>query len=548
VPRPGVDGRDVPNATERLPPSAIDTAFSRLLELNPDAPVAAIAPSGLFIPMPPEVPVHGRHILAGSSALDLVIHEDRTAVIETWEDASRQGAVHVHIHPLADREQTATLHFFDQTHRFGVYLGVLTGYMGDLSNTQQEDGTVKPRYIAARKDPLAATLDIDEAVERILGWRPEEIVGRRSLEFIHPEDHERAIANWIDMLSAPGGQRRVRFRHQHKDGSWVWLEVTNHNLISKPDAGYVLSEMIDITDEMAAQEALRANEQLLRRLTESLPLGVLQIDSQRRVVYRNKRLGKIVGKRGTPATVEAQLSNVVHTDWAGLAEALTAVLGAGYDRDLEVSIRHRSGPRRCSVQLRALTGSDGAVTGAVLCILDITEDAQLREQLRDRATYDSLTRCYNRAATLAELRRVLDAAASTGSGVGVIFIDLDHFKQVNDELGHAAGDQLLQHVATQLRDGARGTDMVGRLGGDEFLIICPAVDSAVDAARLAERFAGALACPLRLADRDYQPQASIGVAWARGGEDADTLIARADEAMYLVKNQRPGTGRTHRVA
>jgi diguanylate cyclase (GGDEF)-like protein len=202
-----------------------------------------------------------------------------------------------------------------------------------------------------------------------------------------------------------------------------------------------------------------------------------------------------------------------------------------------VSIRHRAGPRRCNIQLRALTSATGEVAGAVLCILDITEDAQLREQLRDRATFDSLTRCHNRAATLAALRRNLaDGPAETG--IGVIFIDLDHFKQVNDDHGHGAGDQLLQHVATCLRESARDTDMVGRLGGDEFLIICPGVDSALDAARLAERFAGSLATPVRLAGRDYQPRASVGVAWARPGEDADAIIARADEAMYGVKNQR----------
>jgi diguanylate cyclase (GGDEF)-like protein/PAS domain S-box-containing protein len=538
----------VSTTAERLPDGAIETAYRRLLELDPTAPIVAIRPSGLFTQMPPEVALGSHPVIVGhSSALGLVIPEDRAEVIEVWQTAAAQGAVNLRVHPLADPEQTITLHFFDLTHHYGVYVGVLTGYDGDLAGLQQDRGAVKPRFCSARKDPLAVIIEVDQAMERILGWRSQELIGRRSLEFIHPDDHERAIANWIDMLVVPQGERRVRLRHRHRDGSWVWLEITNHNLINQQDAGYVLAEMIDISDEMAAQEALRANEQLLRRLTETLPLGVLQIDRDRQVVYRNKRLSKIVGRRGTPRTVESQLANVVAEDSPALAEALTAVLTHAQDRDLEVSIKHRTGPRRCSIQLRALTTETGAVSGAVLCILDVTEDAHLREQLRDGATFDSLTRSYNRAATLAALDRALDEA-EPDSGVGVIFIDLDHFKQVNDDLGHAAGDRLLQHVASRLGESARESDVVGRLGGDEFLIICPRVDNAVDAARLAERFAESLAGTVRLGQHDYQPLASIGVAWAHGGEDADAIIARADEAMYVVKNQRGGDRPAHIAA
>jgi diguanylate cyclase (GGDEF)-like protein/PAS domain S-box-containing protein len=533
------------STTKRLPDSAIETVFSRLLELEPHAPVVAISASGLFMPMPVEVPLGEHPVITGHrSALDLVVPADRTKVIEAWREAALQGAVHLQVTLLADPDQTALLHFLDLTNRYGVYIGVFGGYAGELSGELGAAGPLKPRFFAAHKDPLAVTLEVDDAVLAVLGWRPHQIVGRRSLEFVHPADHERAIANWMDMLNAPGGGRRVRFRHRHADGSWVWLEVTNHNLIDNPDAGYVLAEMIDISDEMAAQQALAANEQLLRRLTESLPVGVLQIDRDRQVVYRNKLLSRIAGRRGTPRTVDSQLANVAPADRPALTDALTAVLANGQDRDLEVSIGHRAGPRRCSIQLRALTGGGGDVTGAVLCILDITEDAKLREILRERANFDSLTRCHNRAATLAALRRVL-ALEPEGSGIGVIFLDLDHFKQVNDELGHAAGDRLLRHVADCLTDSAREGDVVGRIGGDEFLVVCPGLDSALDASRLAERFATSLEATVRLAGHEYRPRASIGVAWARPGEDADAIIARADEAMYGVKargrgGERPG--------
>jgi len=117
-------------------------------------------------------------------------------------------------------------------------------------------------------------------VTALLGWTPAELSGRRSLDLVHPDDHERAIASWMDMLSTPpGAARRVRLRHLHKNGQAVWFEITNHNHLADADRPGVIAEMLDISDEMAAQEAVRAAEQLMRRLTETLPLGILQIDA-----------------------------------------------------------------------------------------------------------------------------------------------------------------------------------------------------------------------------------------------------------------------------
>ena len=100
------------------------------------------------------------------------------------------------------------------------------------------------------------------------------MVGHRSIEFIHPDDHALAIDNWMEMLALPGPGRRVRLRHRRKDGSWVWFEVTNHNLLDDPDHGCVVCEIVDISEEMAAHEELRAREQLLDRLAEAIPLGL----------------------------------------------------------------------------------------------------------------------------------------------------------------------------------------------------------------------------------------------------------------------------------
>jgi diguanylate cyclase (GGDEF)-like protein len=124
----------------------------------------------------------------------------------------------------------------------------------------------------------------------------------------------------------------------------------------------------------------------------------------------------------------------------------------------------------------------------------------------------------------------------------VIFVDLDHFKRLNDEQGHAAGDEFLGVVARRLQGAVREDDLVGRIGGDEFLIVCPSVSTATEAVRTAIRIAESLGHEIQLKTTRTRSQASIGVAWSSGPDtDADTLVAQADAAMY--ESKRRGVGR-----
>jgi diguanylate cyclase (GGDEF)-like protein/PAS domain S-box-containing protein len=364
--------------------------------------------------------------------------------------------------------------------------------------------------------------------------------GQRSLEFVHPDDHALAIDNWMQMLARPGPARRIRQRLRGKDGSWTWFEATNHNLLDDPDQGCVVCEMVDISDEMAAHEALRAREQLLHQLAEAVPVGLFQIDAEGRVVYANDRLREIFGT--DPAeTVSDQLTSVVVADRPALEEAVANVLERGSTADVEValSLPGSREPGYCTIALRALTHEDGTVSGAIACVADVTDSTRMREELRRRATIDELTGCCNRATIMTELQSHI-ASGQRRAERAVLFIDLDDFKQVNDQHGHAVGDQLLRGVADSLRAAVRDEDLVGRIGGDEFLVVCPEIGGHEAAVRLAERIADLLGGDAELAPGARQ--ASIGVAWSSGEAiDAETLIARADRAMYESKRQHAGT-------
>jgi diguanylate cyclase (GGDEF)-like protein/PAS domain S-box-containing protein len=528
----------------RLTAAELDTLLETLLVKNPQAPVMAIdASTGLFVPMPDSVPLRRQRIVEGrSTALELVVSSEVESILTTWEQARQHGAAHVKVHAAWDPASVVTISYIDATHSHGVYIGLVEGVAEAGAAFVSSSLPIRPRLAVIKKNELATILDIDEATTQLLGWTADEMVSKRSLEFLDAEDHQRAISSWIDMLRQPGSRRRVRLRHRRKDGSWLWFEMTNHNLLHDPAHKCVLTEMLDISDEMAAQEALRAREHLLRRLTESLPLGVFQVDTEKRIVYRNDRLVSIVG-RPRARTVDQQFKDLSGRHRARLHEALHGVLREGKDTDLSFEVRHKmKTTRHCTLSLRALTDDSGAVTGAIGCVNDVSADVSMRQELETRATYDVLTRCRNRASVLALLEAALaNQSATSRSGIGVIFVDLDRFKEINDRLGHAAGDELLVHVAERLRQSVRGNDVIGRLGGDEFLVVCPRMASAAEALRVAERIASSVAQEIVLGGQRLKATVSLGVAWSSGArEDADSLIARADTAMYESKRARLG--------
>jgi len=428
---------------------------------------------------------------------------------------------------------------------------------------------VSRRSGRVRKSDVAVILEIDPAATELLGWETHDLAGRTSLDFIHPADQELAVENWMQMLGSPGPGRTIRIRHKHRDGSWLWLALTNHNLLDDPGQNCIVAEMVDISDEMASpessegngpsavadpiptrqplrlHEALGAREQVLHRLAEALPLGVMQIDARGRIVYTNQRMHTILDAPRA-YTVEEQLSTVVAEDRELIAEAFDAVLRNGLDSDIEVCLAAADDHgdkelRQCTMSLRALTGDDGEVTGAIACVVDVTESVRMREELRIRATFDEVTRCHNRAATMDALEAIL-ATTDDGTRPAVIFVDLDRFKSINDRFGHGAGDELLRVVANRLLSAVRSVDLVGRIGGDEFLVVCPGITTAAQAMQAANRVADSLGHQVRLTTANVTCQASIGVAWSVDShDDADALIGQADAAMYESKKR--GSGR-----
>lgn len=515
---------------------AVETALKRLLRAHSHTQLAAIDARGLFVPVPESLHLGDANLLRARWMLDLVEPSDRVVVIDAWDRARASGAAQARISVLGG--QSGHLYFFDLRVEHGVLIGVVVADSDIELSTVAAEVDVVPRLSVQRKSDLAVFVDVDDATTKMLGWSRDEFIGHTSLEFVHPDDHDRAIESWMDMLASPGCALRTRLRYRHADGRFVWLELTNHNLLEDPDQACVITEALDVADEMAAHEAVRANEQILRRVAETIPLGLLHLDRQGTVVYGNERIHDVLGVSKVVADTNP-FSNVTAPDRTRLGDALRELMQDGVDRDLEVAVRsrRRSDRRLCHVRLRALTDDEAIVSGAIVCVEDITERAHARAELENRATYDALTGCLNRASVLGRLDTLVEA----GSPVGVVFVDLDGFKRVNDEYGHATGDAVLVAVSQRVQECVRDHDIVGRLGGDEFLVVCPVVENAAAVVAVATRISNALTVPLALAEGPLQMQASIGVAIAGDDHEPEALVASADAAMYVSK--RNGDGR-----
>ena len=277
--------------------------------------------------------------------------------------------------------------------------------------------------------------------------------------------------------------------------------------------------------QLAASEAFR------RSLVEATDEAILTIREDGIVGSANHAATRLLGLAasavvGKPATDLADRFPLLADLPVGLTDADTVV-------------HHPSARRAVSVTTRA-TGDEDDPVIAVFA-RDISERKILEEQLAHQATHDDLTGLANRASLVGELDRAAARAERSGQGFGLLFIDLDRFKSVNDTLGHRVGDVVLQRVAERLLQATRDTDLVARNGGDEFVVLAEEAGDVTVVARLAERIQDALSVPVALDDDVIPVSASIGVAWLEPG-DPHTLdqLRDADVAMYHAKSSGPG--------
>jgi len=281
----------------------------------------------------------------------------------------------------------------------------------------------------------------------------------------------------------------------------------------------------------------------LRQAVEQSPAMIMITDLRGVIEYINPEFSAITGYRPeemvghTPALLKSG-----HTDTEAYGKLWTRISG-GHDWRGEFRNLKKNGDSYwAATSISPIRDQDGAITHYLGIAEDISERKEAEQQIEHLAHFDSLTELPNRALFRAQAKQILAGARRHTNPVAMLMLDLDDFKDVNDSLGHAVGDELLKLVATRLHAAMREGDIVARLGGDEFTVILPdiggldAVDNAV------RRLVEIISQPYILEDLDLYVSASIGVAmYPEDGQDVDELLKHADLAMYRAKSRGRGT-------
>jgi diguanylate cyclase (GGDEF)-like protein/PAS domain S-box-containing protein len=331
------------------------------------------------------------------------------------------------------------------------------------------------------------------------------------------------------------------------------FEVGATDFITKPINWTILAHRVHYM--LRASAAINELKQNQRRLSNAQRIGEMgdwECDVASDRMVPSEQAWRIFGH--DPSQGELSLEQwlaIVHEDDApALREAWQQAVASGQPFAIDHRIVHPNGQlRHVHQQVEVTThGADGGALHLAGAVHDITRHKEAEEQIRRLAHYDPLTGLPNRLLFTEQLQKALSLALRHGRQAAIMFVDLDHFKRVNDTLGHNAGDELLRVVAKRLSSSLRSNDSVtrgsvnatqnsiARLGGDEFIVLLTEISEAADAAAVARRIVAALAEPVTVQGTEIFVGASIGVAmYPCDGEDIDTLLMHADTAMYRAK-------------
>ena len=357
-----------------------------------------------------------------------------------------------------------------------------------------------------------------------IGWR----IG------IHADDVEQVSAAWF-YATARALHYANLHRYRHPGGQIVFVRVQAAPVIIDGVLTGFVGTIDDITARRAANEALKDSEQRLRMITDNLPVLVTYIDNAHRFRFANQTMKHWTGH--APQEIEGKL--------------FSDVMGAAvYDDRRQHIERALSGERvdfemqtDAFDQVRYLhstyipdTGADGVVRGIYTVSNDITVLKQTELELRQLSRFDSLTGLPNRSYLYEILEAAIERGQRSGAALAVLFLDIDHFKSINDSLGHAGGDLVLQEFARRLTQAVRKTDSVARLAGDEFVVLLEGARTREEVEAVAFKILASIGQPWLHEGAAITITTSVGIAFDQECQNSGSmLIAQADEMMYVAK-------------
>jgi diguanylate cyclase (GGDEF)-like protein/PAS domain S-box-containing protein len=370
------------------------------------------------------------------------------------------------------------------------------------------------------------------------------------LDQVHPDDRDKLMSVWLDAVSK-GSEMAVVVRIRNHKGEYRWFDtraIPQRN--DKNEIVRWLGSNTDITDIELTRQALSNSEQLFHTAFDYAPLGMAMVSITGTIMQANPALGKLLGyscEHGKIAV--SDLSAFIYPDDASTMQFQLEKLRSEKIAFAQYELRLLAKDGHAVPVLISLAFINKAIGEPcyLLQIYDLSERKLYESQLIRLAHYDPLTGLGNRAKLHEGIEFLIQKSRRSSSPFAVLFGDLDHFKKINDGLGHEAGDLLLKTVARRLQKTLRQEDSICRLGGDEFVVLLQDATKFEGVVKVAEKLIKRISKPIRLGANKVHVGMSFGIAlYPTDGDDAKTLLRNADSALYDAKAKGRGCSQLYR--
>ncbi|MEX8508704.1 MAG: diguanylate cyclase [Leptothrix ochracea] len=402
---------------------------------------------------------------------------------------------------------------------------------------QEQKAILEGRLIGIAKLHQRHILWSNQAMADMFGYTPEEMVGQAARTFYVEEADFIAFGQKAYPAIQDGSCYRETLQLQRSNGSTGWFDINIAPLF--PGSDVAIMALVDVTPRMLAQLALQESEERLRTLADYTYDMETWIGPDGKLIYISPACERVSGYTPSDYMADPSLLDRIVLDED--RERVTAACRLGPEdapHDMSFRIRCKNGDLRWIARgIRPVHASDGRPLGLRANDRDITQLKHAEQLAQSLAHADALTGLPNRRMLMEHLTQNLLRAQRFHRPLGLIFIDLNDFKRVNDQWGHDTGDELLRQVAQRLCQCVRASDTVARLGGDEFVILLTELSHADDATRVADKILQAFVEPVRLGEHALIVTMSMGITLpdTKHRQDPREVMAQADQAMYRVK-------------
>ncbi len=386
-------------------------------------------------------------------------------------------------------------------------------------------------------------LEINEAAAREYGYSREELLKLSLPELGLPEDADRLTETLMNL--GPTSGEVGTWLHRTKDGAEIEAEMASFRIqFARQQARVVIAR--DVTRRKHTHAVMWQDLERFGLTAKATNDVMLDWDLTNDQLWRSDNYSEVFGRSGEKAGISmaSWFEHILPEDRARVQEQLLATVKSSSDHwsDEFRILRDDETITHVIARGHITRSEDGSARRMNGVLQDITERREQEERTRFLADHDELTELPNRSLFRQALNKALQRAERNGKMLSILFFDLDRFKNINDSLGHDAGDEVLRAVAERLIACVRKIDMVARFGGDEFAVLTEGLSAEDQASAVARKILEALSKPMILAGRQYRPAASIGIStYPTDGRDAQALLKNADIAMYRAKEEGRGT-------